>query len=429
MTKMKFTSFKKILLFLVSILIISCSQENEDPKKPVVKTARRTVIVYITGEAKNISSGLSEDVYEMCQGSYDFPADCNLIAFIDLYNAKPQIAQIRNGKKEVVRQYDHDFHSVNPDSMLSIYNWIIKKYPAQEYATVLEGHGSGTVVSNHETPSSFQTLKAYGYDNNGEDPNDPIAYWMNIPTMAKVFSKLPHMAYIFFDCCSMQTLEVAYELRNCTDYIIAPVSEVPGSGAPYKTITPVLAHPKDSVGKEIVKHYIEDSNFLIDGVQYDGICISAIKTSELTPLLHAVKSALYQLDKGSKHKNNRLQLDRVYSVYYYNNNSLLNVHPILFDIKSILHNNGLADDQLVDIKNCLDNAIVAKYPVNPEKFKWFTSIGINSSPYNFVVNDANYSGISMMIPNEQYAENIPNQNQGMFIYEAANVIDWHGLGW
>ena len=45
--------------------------------------------------------------------------------------------------------------------------------------------------------------------------------------------------FIFADCCNMMGAEVAYELRNCADYLIGSPAEIPAKGAPY---TPMVQH-------------------------------------------------------------------------------------------------------------------------------------------------------------------------------------------
>ena len=38
----------------------------------------------------------------------------------------------------------------------------------------------------------------------------------------------------------MQSVEVAYELRDCSEYFIGSPTEIPGPGAPYKAVVPEM---------------------------------------------------------------------------------------------------------------------------------------------------------------------------------------------
>lgn len=57
---------------------------------------------------------------------------------------------------------------------------------------------------------------------------------MNIPDFHDVLlSSFPRpLKFILFDSCSMQAVEVAYELRDCAEYFIGSPTEIPGPGAP-----------------------------------------------------------------------------------------------------------------------------------------------------------------------------------------------------
>ena len=62
---------------------------------------------------------------------------------------------------------------------------------------------------------------------------------MNITTLAHVVND-EDFSFIYFDCCYMSTIEVMYELRNATPYIIASAAEVPADGMPYDYNLPLL---------------------------------------------------------------------------------------------------------------------------------------------------------------------------------------------
>ena len=46
--------------------------------------------------------------------------------------------------------------------------------------------------------------------------------------------------FIMFDACFMQSVEVAYELRDCCDYYIGFPAENPGPGAAYDRMFPFI---------------------------------------------------------------------------------------------------------------------------------------------------------------------------------------------
>lgn len=101
-------------------------------------------------------------------------------------------------------------------------------YPADDYGLVLWGHGNGWVIMN----DSVATRRAIAVDNGNNKVSDS-GMWLNIPSLHIALKALPHpFKFIFADCCNMQNVEVAYELRDVTEYYIASPAGIPGEGAP-----------------------------------------------------------------------------------------------------------------------------------------------------------------------------------------------------
>lgn len=446
-------------VFLLSlILCYSCAKEEEiggdKPITPAGTTlplphAKRTVIVYLSGD-NNLSSSLSSDLEEIIEGSASLGVEYNVVAFVDLQKKKPYISHIINGKEEKLRTWENDFYSVSPDSMLSVYQWIIKNCPADEYATIIGGHGSGSIMSKDTIKTDLIRLNAYNdkllnqnayyYDSEGDGIGKKF---MNIPSLAAVFSRLPKMKFMFFDCCCMQNLETVYELRKSADYIIAPVGEVPEDGAPYAKIMQYTVLDGRAAGEAIVKEYVEEGIRLSEakGKQsladcYRGICISCVNTSELENLIYQVKNSLCTI---TTQQNGKLTPEIHGCVYFFNLmasedglNPSFSLCPSLFDIKSLMKINNVPDDAMTSLLEALDKAVICRYPKNCSNFKSFTAIGINKAPYSFSINDDNYCGLSMIVPLAYYDDSPSytiRQNKEMYKLEAIRTIDWHSFGW
>lgn len=55
---------------------------------------------------------------------------------------------------------------------------------------------------------------------------------MNTTVLADVLAN-QNFDYVYFDCCFMSGVEVAYQLRHATPCIVASASELPSQGMPY----------------------------------------------------------------------------------------------------------------------------------------------------------------------------------------------------
>ena len=79
---------------------------------------------------------------------------------------------------------------------------------------------------------------------------------MNISDLREALSVAPHLDFILFDACFMQSVEVLYELKEYANYIIGSPTEIPAPGAPYQKVVPaMLSNTTTAVG--IGKAYFE----------------------------------------------------------------------------------------------------------------------------------------------------------------------------
>jgi hypothetical protein len=114
-------------------------------------------------------------------------------------------------------------------------------------------------------------LKSFAADGNRQ---------MNIPELAEA---LPlRFGFILFDACLMGSVEVAYELKDKTDYIIASSGETIYEGFPYDLIIPELIKQQPDfrkVAENYFTYYNEQENEL-----YRSATISVVNTRELEAL-------------------------------------------------------------------------------------------------------------------------------------------------
>lgn len=424
--------FHIMLVIFVGLSTISSCSDDELEEEVHIK---RTVIAYITGD-NNISSNLLGDIKEMISGSANLPSDCRLVIFSDCKNSNPYIAEIKNGEEKVVYQYESEMLSTSVTEMKNAMQWIVDTYPSDEYALIMSGHGTGSlIIEDTVAYSSYIRLYAYGWDDKDKDKtyNEYNGKWINIPSLATVFSNLTtrdgnrlHFEYIFFDCCCMQTAETAYELRKYTDYIIAAASEVPGKGAPYKSIVPVLGDDKSIVGASIINKYISGTSW--DGT--GGIAISAVKTDEMESLLNITRDALHELYTGGS-----LELKRDNCIYYYRGDES-NDTPVLYDFQNIMLNN-LSTERYQQWLVQYNKTVVEKYVPIADR-PWHSVCGSYNQGvnfYSFTVSENNCGCMGFFFPYAPYDNTeirVPPRkslNKTMFDYEWVRALGWHDMGW
>ena len=212
---------KYILVLCVSALLVSCISN----KKDIIPS--HTVIVYMAAE-NNLYSYAQSNINHMEAGY----TKGNLLVFYD-NSDKTEILKISQDSNseivsEVVWSYDGEFNSVDPENMNMILSWIIDRYPADSYGLILWSHGCSWLPGTPQPKTKW-----FGQDlGNGDIRMDIQDFYRAIP--GNTFD------YIAIDACFMGAVEVAWELRSKTDYLIAAPTEILANGFPYRDIVPVF---------------------------------------------------------------------------------------------------------------------------------------------------------------------------------------------
>ncbi len=399
---------KKILIALLTGLFITgCSNdENEEPKQP----ARRTVMVYMAGE-NNLSYYLQNDIDEMIEGVKTISKWDNLIVFVDRASKTepPFIIRLTDNDTQpadTLKKYGNDFLTSDPAKMKEVLTWIMTNYPADDYGLVLWGHANGWVIMN----DSVATNRAIAVDN-GKNSYENNKYWLNIPTLRQVLQELPHsLKFIFADCCNMQNIEVAYELKDATKYLIASPAGIPGTGAPYKEIIPDLFIYDDirMCTKTCDDYYAKLDN------ENGHLPMAAIQTSAMPQLAEAtnkILSSIYQSDTP-------INVDGLIYYYMYGNTS---DEHVMYDINDFLlrHANEAEYEKWVSVFN---QAIVHKCMST----QWEVQGGLD---YDFEVTDKRFGGVSMLIPLKRYETTYLNYNELIKKMGWYYAVGWADLGW
>ena len=151
---------------------------------------------------------------------------------------------------DTLQRYDqHNMPAyTTTNGLASIFNEVKAQAKAKQYALIVGCHGTGWLFS--EGKSRARTRYFGGTDH---------YFQTNIPTLAAAIeqAKMP-MQFVMFDDCYMSNIEVAYEMRHATNYLIGCCSEILAYGMPYKNIWKYLIQQKpnyQAVVNEFHKFY------------------------------------------------------------------------------------------------------------------------------------------------------------------------------
>lgn len=280
-----------LLLIMVCLLpaMISCDGKSHEPDPiPVDPAAPRTVLVYMVAKS-NLSSYSKNDLNEIRQAALNGDlGDSRLLVYCTDRDSLPRLWEIdpeANAYCRVkLKEYDDDILSVNAERMEEVIQDMKELAPAHKYGLILWGHGTGYLENGVEevsaAPLSVSAQSAISPLSYGGESSLGRSYWMNTTSLARVLEG-KGFDWVYFDCCFMAGVEVAYELRNVTDYIVGSVTELPGEGMPYNKTLKYLMTP------ELQLNEAAESTFNYFDLQSDvnrTCTMSVIKTAALDRL-------------------------------------------------------------------------------------------------------------------------------------------------
>ncbi len=397
-----------IMVLALCILGTSCASDDDEYATPEVvppgfpgQKLNYTLIVYMAAE-NSLSTFVDSDSMEIAKGLAAIPEGTRVVVFIDDAKYKDNRSSrlcvgTRKEPLQRVKVYDHNLCSTDAEDMGLVLSDIVRDYPAEHYGLVLWSHASGWVVQNK---ANAVQRRSFGIDNGlrigsryDERVNQGVV--MDIPVLAQALGRFPHLDYLLFDACFMQCIEVAYELRKVTDYIIGSPAEIPGLGAPYDLLLPIMCQAPANV-EGIVNGYVDYYESGKAGSPYTGAEISLIQTSALDTLAAATVPCMQALLGGRKEADTS-QIQR------YCDNTRSPRFTEYFDLKNWLYQSSLSDENFSEEdyqKWCkvYDLAV----PLARLSPKWYSTI-----PYEMkreVIDKEHCGGASVFIPSSFYEQ-------------------------
>lgn len=356
-------NIRYILLSLLSLLVFTACEKDE----PTVHSSR-TVLIYMAGN-NNLSGEATKNIVNIVKGANGSLNGGNLLAYVAQTGASPILYQFKQEKNSIqqitVKTYDKKQNSASTETLTEVLNAVMTDFPADDYGLVLWSHGTAWL------PFDFKNyLRSFGEDQSWGS-------FIGINDLAEALSNY-HFSFLAFDACYMSSVEVAYALRNCTDYFIGSPTEIMGSGFPYdKIIKPMFTSQPDviKIGSEFYDHYKSDPN----GYPYGTI--SVLKTANLDNLA-AASQAIF---KGKTDAElfavpaKELQLMEYLTPNYH----------ALYDMDDYVKRLATTD-QYTTFQQAMDKAIIYKAATPMSFYAYgYQAIAINK-----------FSGLSIYVPQE-----------------------------
>lgn len=351
MNSKKYTLYRLLSAALLcsSLFLTSCGKNSDEPQEPE-SAADRTVLLYMVGD-NSLSYYCSVNMDSIMSGMKRSGPAIDFLVYEDSRSGKPTLWKMGkdakgNAVKEKVQEFPEQ-NSVDQEVMADVINTVFAKYPSQEKGLILWSHATGWLPSVNYTRGNL-TRQTFSFGQDGSN-------YMEIWELREVLENVPYLDFLIFDACHMASVEVVYELKEQTRYVISSPTEVMGSGFPYQTMVPILNKPKLDL-KNVCQAYMDYYNG--EGSYTEG-AISLINTAALDELASGYAGVVSKSgDEMSALKSGSLQQFGRYV------GAGADFRNIFFDLQDVV--DKVSPDRSSDLKRALENSVL--YKNNTTKF-------------------------------------------------------------
>lgn len=363
-------------ILLCCLFFVSCNKEEADGYR-IREKVDFTFIGYIIAD-NSLTGNAAPNIADIESGFRQMDANMNVLVFVDDRTSAPYLIEMKRNSdgsitRETVRQWE-ETNVVDAGFMAEVLGFIKYLFPSDAYGLDLWSHGMAWIPSNDPLKKSKST-KWFGEDN-GEI--------MDIKELNRALSDSGiHFDFILFDACLMASVEVAYEIRNNTDYIIASPIEVWEMGFPYVEIMKAMAYKDRHL--RIAKAYSDFYNGEFNssyGIEMTG-AISVIDCGRLESLAAATRQLLSQNAKNevSDIRSGIIKYDRW-------------KYHFLYDFGHYI-NELVGKENASEWSDAYSKAMIYSYSTPTFGDSWYGYLDLDPE---------NYTGLGTYIPQEGYSE-------------------------
>lgn len=279
-----FNNKRLLLVFIILLSFFSCSHESPKQERSylyVHDEVEINFLIYMAGDNNLERFGIQNIKALQEVGSSE---KCNILILFDRSGgydrtegnwANTKLLLISKNPKTMNDDCIYDYEELDMTSVDSLYNFLelVNNYfPAKHTILDLWSHGRGVYPDGIISRSIIEDYTT-GYGSNA---------MMSIYDLGRCIKKYEDNSkkkidMIIFDACYMQMIEICYQLRDLTDYIIGAETYIPGIGSNYKEIATFLANNIFSM-RELAEFLLRATSSSSNDYSYSGIDTSQFDT-------------------------------------------------------------------------------------------------------------------------------------------------------
>ncbi len=306
------------------------------PCAPLATPAQWSILVYMAGDDRNprgIEYAIAQDLAEIKQvGSTD--AVHFLVQTDDATGTASYRYRLRKGTdlaSDRLERFNGDLNTGSTKTLVDFVQWAHCLFPAERTALVLWGHGSGhddqnvyRAIRGNVTPRTAARLaqrrlgffsgtrrsllaqgptRGYGYDDTAGDFLDNAELRKALLQVRAILGR--KLDLLGFDACLMAMIEVAYQIHDVADILVASERAEPGDGWSYgqafRRLHDHPGAPAHGLARDIVRAYRR--------CYANDMTLSAIELAKIPPLARRITAWTRAADPGRFHLLRRRALD------------------------------------------------------------------------------------------------------------------------
>lgn len=350
---------KIVLITFLGIFFLSC--EKDDDNYDIPTSTKHVILAYLGGD-NNLSSETYQKIETIRQG-WQGGSDKKLLIYTDPADALPSLIEIVNENGQNIKRVIYNYEEENSASK-AVFSRVIGEvtslYPSPSYGLIVFSHASGWLPEGTLT-----------------SPRSIIMDKKQEMELSDFAESIPDNTfdYIIFEACFMTGIEVAYELKEKANYILASSAEIVSPGFTHiypqsiNHLTGSLSGLQ-SFGENAFAWFDNKSGYMRSAT------FSIIKTSQLDPLANWIKSNCDQTK----------EID-ITAIQHFDRYS----YRLFFDFEDYYSSLVETDIQRKELTSLLSNCIVWK-DATPSFMKDYNGFDIKK-----------HSGLTTYIPQEKYS--------------------------
>ena len=284
--------FKILFAIIIGASLTACHHDDDKYQGP----ADFALLMYMPW-SETLTSQLQGNLRDMQRAmSQANPGNKRVVAFLSLSGTEAVAYDISaKGISELKRYSNPDITSA--EGISAILRDLVALAPAREYGMTIGCHGTGWLPKGALSSGSSSTVLSTSAANEGYKPDDSptrfygglrLEWQTDVSTLVEAIGQCGvRLNYILFDACYMGGVEVAYEMRECADYLALSPTEIMKVGMPYEQIGAML------LNADVDWQGVCDAFYrFYSSYSYPCGTLSVIKTEQMERLAAAMKGTI-----------------------------------------------------------------------------------------------------------------------------------------